>query len=42
MTLEHKPTKAKTTLKEVVAEGADKLEQASKEAQQKVTEAVTE
>ena len=36
MTIEQKQVKAKTVLKEVVAESAEKLEQVSKEAQQKV------
>ena len=40
MTIEQKQVKAKTVLKEVVAESAEKLEQVSKEAQQKVTEVV--
>ena len=42
MTTEQKQVKAKPALKEVVAEGAEKLGQASKEAQQNVTQAMSE
>lgn len=42
MTAEQKQPAAKNSLKDVVAEGTEKLEQAAQEAKQQVTEAVGE